>query len=802
MEINLLDVGMTKYGDCILITRKGKSILIDGAHPGDSDLILGQLKKLLNQDDQVSVDLLIVTHCHSDHIGCLPALVTKGSLKVKYAIVSDEVIGFGRSQPHNSAKSFGALSDPQQKLIAMMQEEDHSDLSDPELKEFLASAFALEPNYVQMLDYLDKNATMVRYEGDPEAKDIAAIVNKFKDFGLEILGPTKEQLDACAEVIGQHSVTAGKQTEEFGLAVQSDDDVIAEYRKRMNSFSVDFAALKAQSVGAAKNDTSIVIKISADNMTALLAGDMQFADPGVNALKGEIMDTLLKLAVSKGPYDFVKLPHHSSNNGTSEDILDSWMKDDALNFGHSGGLNDATHPNPDTLTLLQKYGSELNYARTDHNGLITVSKNGKLKMTIERGELNDFHANDGSGGTLGGISGLATNQSLLKSISQKAKVTNGRSTKVGRFSLPAFAAEKPVGIRRNGELIYAQDLLKSNAAPIFGMTLMPDEHKAKLAIERLKLEPDFTFGILQVGAYSKKEILSHVAQMTPLGKQVADIEVRYAEFFCNQLMGKDPMSFSMPAAKAPARKTAAQTKISKATTNAQNWAGKMPKEVQKFLKSSVLFCENTTDHLTGPAAQYRIKNVHPVFASKGFNVIVLQGLQDIRTNFQIKAIDNSVVYIGGIGHGASNIYTGDNFNQILTVGAYAGNEVKGKVMHFLSCQTAAALGPDTVSKGALAYTGYSEDFVFDTSHGDLYWQCDSVFDINMANGKTVSQAMTELYKAFDNAIAQFPGTSTAANLLHNKTVLRSPVSGAPWGQQNAKISSNVAVHLGMAEFFS
>ena len=36
MRINLLDVGRTRYGDCLLVRSGERSILIDGAHPGDN----------------------------------------------------------------------------------------------------------------------------------------------------------------------------------------------------------------------------------------------------------------------------------------------------------------------------------------------------------------------------------------------------------------------------------------------------------------------------------------------------------------------------------------------------------------------------------------------------------------------------------------------------------------------------------------------------------------------------------------------------------------------------------------------
>jgi glyoxylase-like metal-dependent hydrolase (beta-lactamase superfamily II) len=88
----------------------GRSILIDGGkrvsgrrttgagitHPS----IPEQLKALLGQPEGAAtaahVDLLVLTHCHSDHIGCLPELVTRERLTCDWALMADPDLGFGR----------------------------------------------------------------------------------------------------------------------------------------------------------------------------------------------------------------------------------------------------------------------------------------------------------------------------------------------------------------------------------------------------------------------------------------------------------------------------------------------------------------------------------------------------------------------------------------------------------------------------------------------------------------------------------------------------------------------------------
>jgi hypothetical protein len=282
-----------------------------------------------------------------------------------------------------------------------------------------------------------------------------------------------------------------------------------------------------------------------------------------------------------------------------------------------------------------------------------------------------------------------------------------------------------------------------------------------------------------------------------LGVQFTNIEVNYAEFFKQQLLGKAPLSEGKTVAKLG--KAAKTSKAAPVIPADWKW---IPKSKWGFFKSRVLFCENTTDSVTTPAATYRIKNVHPVFASKGFEVIVLKDVNDIRTNFAPKAKDPRVVYISGIGHGGYNSYTGHNFDPLLQIGVYTNDEVKKKSMHFLSCETARDLGPDTVGKGASSYAGYTENFVFDWDNANLYWQCDSQYDISMANGKTAEQAVADTIAKYNAAIASVPGTSTAATLLSDRNLLRSPVSGAEWGSKTARIYPYIFYYTSFAAFAS
>jgi len=92
-RVHLLDVGQEEYGDAVLVEVAGKTVLVDGAHPGDDvgderhPGIPQQLGRLLGATrPPYTVDLLIVSHAHDDHIGCLPKHVGDGTLQARWAL--------------------------------------------------------------------------------------------------------------------------------------------------------------------------------------------------------------------------------------------------------------------------------------------------------------------------------------------------------------------------------------------------------------------------------------------------------------------------------------------------------------------------------------------------------------------------------------------------------------------------------------------------------------------------------------------------------------------------------------------
>lgn len=386
---HLLNMGRTKYGDCIVVQRGGMSILIDGGHPGDwkdneyRPSIPAQLEQILGGQAPYHFDLLVVTHCHQDHIGCLPKLIAEDIITCNRALVADEKLGFGIDDQGGSDVRVTAAPERIRRLVAALSEEDHSNLRGPALEEFLSDAALLQDSYSAMLDKLARNTDVIRYRG---LSDVNPLINAMSPTGMQILGPTTDQLVHCAETIQRVSGDAVDLLADFADANESP----AETYLRLMASESDAADEVSHEVGWAKNCQSIILTFGSEDARVLLPGDMQFAEPGIAEIEGFVHE--LRESVKRaGPFVFAKLPHHTSHNGISQDILTEWQWPPLL--GHSGGFNDPKHPHAGTLQLLKRLARQhdFQYGRTDRNGLITVYP---AQQDMEgRGRFNDFTPN-------------------------------------------------------------------------------------------------------------------------------------------------------------------------------------------------------------------------------------------------------------------------------------------------------------------------------------------------------------------------------------------------------------------------
>jgi beta-lactamase superfamily II metal-dependent hydrolase len=390
-KVHLLDVGPEEYGDAVLLEFGDVTVLIDGALPGDHRAREGhpsipdQLDELLGATRPHKLSLLIATHAHLDHIGCLPRLVKDKIIAPKWALVADPGLGWGRtSSDHTDA---GVKDERVRQLVAAVREEVRTPRTDARtLEQFLIDAASLEDTYKTMLTTLaGGGAKVVRYGRD----DHSALVSAFSGIGLTIVGPSEDHLLECAQFIHDRTQDAVDRITDM---VQQDAafDPVDAYRRLVQQ---NFDALDGPRPGAAVNLQSVITRFSVGQHRILFAGDMQFEKPQVSndAVKSSIID-LRRAIADDGPYSFVKLSHHGSDNAFSEAILQE-LGDTAL-YGICAGEHSEKHPHAAVLKVLNTHRDDISWARTDRNGTVTITfDNGAPTVELTSGRLNDPRPN-------------------------------------------------------------------------------------------------------------------------------------------------------------------------------------------------------------------------------------------------------------------------------------------------------------------------------------------------------------------------------------------------------------------------
>lgn len=207
---------------------------------------------------------------------------------------------------------------------------------------------------------------------------------------------------------------------------------------------------------------------------------------------------------------------------------------------------------------------------------------------------------------------------------------------------------------------------------------------------------------------------------------------------------------------------------------------------------TVLAIDSKHDALTKSGFDYREKHVYPYLQTCGLTVKKLQGPLARRGYVATEAVKPETVYLTGIGHGLYDLYTGEFGHVVFRVAEYRPEEVRGKIVHFLSCKAARDLGRDFVRNGSLAYFGYDEDFTLVMDEKDVFFECDSETDRALAEGLTAAETYERVVKLFDRRIAEFDAAGkpyAAAVLEFDRDHLRCPSSGgSDWGDPNARLT--------------
>jgi hypothetical protein len=223
---------------------------------------------------------------------------------------------------------------------------------------------------------------------------------------------------------------------------------------------------------------------------------------------------------------------------------------------------------------------------------------------------------------------------------------------------------------------------------------------------------------------------------------------------------------------------------------------RLPRRRQRTinLEVTVIAVDSNFEPFTKAAFEYRQKYVYPYLEAKGFNVLRFQGSLARRYYAAPEARKPSVDYLTGVGHGTYDAFTGDYFDPIFNMGNYSQEEVRGKIIHLLSCQTARALGPDFVRQGCLAFFGYDENFIYHQDEAEVFFECDSEIDLAFADGLTAESVYQRVMAKYNKCIAEMRAVGklyVAAMLEFDRDHLRAPSSSKMWGDTKARLDDQI-----------
>ncbi len=218
-----------------------------------------------------------------------------------------------------------------------------------------------------------------------------------------------------------------------------------------------------------------------------------------------------------------------------------------------------------------------------------------------------------------------------------------------------------------------------------------------------------------------------------------------------------------------------------------------PQTVITSAEAIILAIDANFDPVTNAPFEYREANVYPHMEEKGFKIVRRQGALARRADVAPQARKPNVIYMTGVGHGFRNSYTGDNQDPIFSKGHYGLEECKGKIVHFLSCETAAGLGPNFVDNGCRAYFGYSDNFTYPPILAEIFFECDSEIDLGFADGLNADEVYQRALARFQHHIDQLKSTGDSGD-LHNASILevdlrllRAPSVSEEYGDKTARL---------------
>lgn len=317
-----------KQGDCLILESGSDVILVDGGPPGVFTRYLeGALQTMSNSggEDPLSVKLAMVSHIDSDHIAGLleltRRLIEEDENDAKPLLVIDnawhnsfsDLIAKTPKLENTAAAEAAAAGDALSELLGSTLKEDDAKLVLESVKQGREFRLDLKRLAIAVNEQFTRGFVL-----RGEQKNAPS---KFGSFEVEVVGPTRKELDALEAAWAK----------ELPKILAKDEDK-----------AVALAAAK-ELEGTVSNLASIVCIVSAGGKRALLTGDS----------RGHLVVEWLKAAGKMNDegtvhFDILKLPHHGSHYDVNLDFFRTVLADHYVVSGDGKYGN----PEPSALQML------------------------------------------------------------------------------------------------------------------------------------------------------------------------------------------------------------------------------------------------------------------------------------------------------------------------------------------------------------------------------------------------------------------------------------------------------------------
>jgi len=207
--------------------------------------------------------------------------------------------------------------------------------------------------------------------------------------------------------------------------------------------------------------------------------------------------------------------------------------------------------------------------------------------------------------------------------------------------------------------------------------------------------------------------------------------------------------------------------------------------------AKIVCIDSDYDEIVRLVAEWRRANVYPDMQNHGHELEILKDNLAVRSYLQQALLEDNVVFLSGSGHGLFHEFQGNDTSGALEVGNYRAGEVKDKIIHLLSCQTAFKLGVDIVKSGCSAFFGYDFPFTYHKEYLDYFMAPDASLDKAIYEGKPASSAHQTLMEVYDKTIAMLQNQRASlyaiTDMMINRDHFCSPAKNKRWGDPNAKV---------------